>query len=336
MSHTNKVDSLNIVIRPFEERDKRDIVELHSFLKWPISDEALNSWCKRNDYTSVFVAQCDQKTVGKVTLDTAYSPYAELVNLMIHPNYRGYGIAGKLIETCADIAEKRRYSILYLMTEPNNLRALRLYRDHQFLPTIISPKKDIWLFRFLNNSFVQRFLFLNPTSIFNISTQRILFEGVRFYEIRWKNNISNSELALYIRGQPGQPEKGTAPRIGALAYKEGKNALRIVVKEESKSIAIGRPASFKLKMINTGKESVHLKEIDFLKAKGISLKEDAYPFSGADLEPGQEILLKHKVWLSKNFKIPPLSFKTIIVSVAIEFSEVCIPLQVSAGFERIS
>jgi len=34
----------------------------------------------------------DGRVVGKVTLDTAYPPYAELVNLLVHPEYRGRGI----------------------------------------------------------------------------------------------------------------------------------------------------------------------------------------------------------------------------------------------------
>jgi len=44
------------------------------------------------------------EVIGKVTLDLAHKPYAEIVNLMVHPSYCGQGIGKRLVEVCIRIA----------------------------------------------------------------------------------------------------------------------------------------------------------------------------------------------------------------------------------------
>jgi len=213
------------------------------------------------------------EVVGKVTLDLAYLPYAEIVNLMVHPNYRGIGISTFLLRECIKVAEERNFVMQYLMTDLGNKIAHRLYSKHGFIPTILPrkglPGKSMWLHRFSKESFIKEFQNSYYLLEYSVSKDKVSIKNEKLYRVKWADPITWDRLILYFKGQPGQPSKssGTMPRISGVQVRKNEIRLEILVKEKSKNISQEDYSIFVLEVTNTGKRG-------FLVNKKLSLFQE--------------------------------------------------------------
>lgn len=328
--------SKEIIIRRFTERDAQDIIDLHSFLNWPISLKTVKSWSKGNEYTRVLVAETNGKVVGKVTLDTAYPPYCELVNLIVHPSFRKVSVASRLIQRCIEIAQSRGCPIISLMTEVTNYSAHRLYSKFKFYLGILPElpdRGDLWLFRFSNDSFVGRFLYRHPLSEFSVSPTKTMFRHRLLHRMRWIDPLTRDGITLFLEGQPGQPERGgTAPRIAGVSVKEGQTALDLLVDEKAKLVKTGGEGSFEVLMVNRGKQKLQVEDIAFMVPKGVHVTEKKVRFD--KLKIGESGIMHFKFNLHSDFEIPVLSFATILITCILKIQGFHINFMVTAGFER--
>lgn len=268
--HRRKVGE-GVVVREFRDEDVDGIMEMYSLMKWPISVKGMKSWSRKSEYTRVLVAEKNEKAVGKVTFDTAYPPYSELVNLVVHPNYRRMGIGSLLIQACIEVAHRKKCSIISAMTELDNHSAHRLYSKFGFHIGIPPDSKEgkMWLFRFSEDSPLGKFLFIHSFSQPSVSPHKISFYDRSLYEMKWIDPLTEDEMIFYLEGQPGQPrEGGTMPRIAGISYKEGDMALDCVVHEKSKSIGLEREALFELFIVNAGRKDFRVEGLDFAHPKG--------------------------------------------------------------------
>lgn len=290
---------MKVQVFEFKEGFAKGVEELYNTLGWKFSPKLITIWKSLRNYSKVLIALSDDRVVGKVTLDVAFPPYAEIVNLIVHPEYQRKGIGTKLIEECIKISESKGHNIQFLMTEYDNIPALNLYKKFNFYPAILSKRKQLWLFRFGKGSFVENFLKAHPLFEFKVSRKKVSFHGEKFYKISFADIMGNAHLKVYFRGQPGQ--EGTMPRIAGISFMEGKKAFDLVVYE----------TPFELGIFNYG--------------EGVSLKIEALSPNDLEVFIEKQILklsrnqnekIKIDFKKTRDFDTPLdyLSFRTIVAS----------------------
>ncbi len=334
--HPRKVGE-GVVVREFRDEDVDDIMEMYSLMKWPISVEGMKSWSRKSEYTRVLVAERNEKAVGKVTFDTAYPPYSELVNLVVHPNYRRIGIGSRLIQSCIEVSHRKRCSIISAMAEPNNYSAHRLYSKFGFHIGILPDSKEgrIWLFRFSEDSPLGKFLSIHPFSQPSASLNKISFHDHPLYEMKWIDPLTEDKMIFYLEGQPGQPrEGGTMPRIAGISYKEGDIALDCAVHEKSKFIGLESEAVFELLIVNAGRKDLRVEGLEFILPKGSRVLPKKTIPKKLKTEESKTVELKFK--LIPNFDVPILSFGTVLTTCCLKFVGTETQFVISAGFERVN
>jgi len=252
---------MKVQVLEFKEEFAEGVEELYNTLGWKFSPKLINIWKGLRNYSKVLIALSDDRVVGKVTLDVAFPPYAEIVNLIVHPEYHEKGIGTKLIEECIKISENKGHNIQFLMAEYNNIPALNLYKKFNFYPAILSKRKQLWLFRFGKDSFVENFLKPHPLFEFKVSRKKVNFHDKKFYEISFADIMSNARLKVYFRGQPGQ--EGTMPRIAGISFMEEKKAFDLVTYENPFELGIfnyGGGVSLKIEPLSPKGLEVFIKE----------------------------------------------------------------------------
>ena len=330
-------DSLkDVTVRAIQERDVDQVVEMHRLVGVPVDAEGVRSWCRENPYSQRLVAEMDGRAVGKVTLDTAYPPYSELVNLMVHPDHRRRGVANRLVQGCLEAAETRRCPITLLMTEPENTPAITLYAGNGFLTCIPGgpgEREYAWMIRLPEDSVAGRFEREHPSCLFTPPRGRTLFHERSLYEMLWRDPGIGSLLGLLLEGQPGQPMRGgTSPRIAAATIKDGARSVDLLIQEEQETIEAGADAKFQLLTVNSGEEEIMIEGIGRLHPKGIRVSEESKP--PTTIKPGAEAMTRFTAGLDHGFDVPVLSFSTVLLTLSVKVGGIEPPLLVTAGFER--
>ncbi len=290
---------MGLRVLEFKEEFADGVEELYSTLDWKFSPKLVDIWRSLRRYSRVLIALFNGRVVGKVTLDMAFPPYAEIVNLVVHPEYHGRGIGTKLVEECINLSESRGHSIQFLMTDYDNIGALNLYRKFNFYPAMPSRKKQLWLFRFGRGSFVGDFLRAHPLFEFRVSRKRVGFHGEDFYRTSFADITSGARLRIYFRGQPGQ--EGTMPRIAGVSFMEGERAFDLVAHENP----------FELEIFNYGGDSSF--EVEPLNPKGLEVFIEKQILR---LSRNQNGRIRVGFRKTGDFDIPLdyLSFRTMVVS----------------------
>ncbi|PUA33903.1 MAG: hypothetical protein B7O98_00330 [Zestosphaera tikiterensis] len=104
------------------------------------------------------------------------------------------------------------------MTDVSNSSAHRLYSKYGFIPVILPQKifkdRDMWLYRFSDETFIKEFLNTHPFTRYSISKRKVEYMDMKVYKIGWNDILSQNHLYLYFKGLPGQPtENSTMLRI---------------------------------------------------------------------------------------------------------------------------
>jgi len=310
----------NLRVRPLEKRDISEVKEIYILSGWSVNKGGVESWLLGGGYIKTYVAELDGKIVGKVGLDTAFPPYAEIINIVVHPDYQGRGVGSRLMEYCMQEAEKRGFWTIYLMCDPLDVGVHRFYSRFGFKPGILGdredPRESTWLFRFGRGSFIDRFLHDHPLSEFQVSEHKVDFHGRRLYRMRWVDPVTEDRLELFLEGQPGQPDHGTMPRVSGFKYKLGEIVVEALVRETSHSISYDEPGVFLFEFENRSDDEVTL-TLKPLTAPGVYIKPR--PPRRLKVEAHEKLTLEFSTRLSDFFKIPVvyLSFQTVVSSLIV-------------------
>jgi [ribosomal protein S18]-alanine N-acetyltransferase len=65
---------------------------------------------------------------------------SEILNLVIHPQYRQRGLGQQLMKFYIDFCSQRRVRTFFLETAASNQAAIRLYRSFSYYPIGVRPK----------------------------------------------------------------------------------------------------------------------------------------------------------------------------------------------------
>jgi len=326
----------DVMVRAIQERDIDQVVEMHRLIGAPVNAETVRNWCREDPYSQRLVAEVDGRAVGKVTLDTTYPPYSELVNLMVHPDHRRRGVANRLVQGCIGEAGSRGHPIILLMTEPENTPAINLYTRNGFINCIPGgpgEREFMWMICLPEDSVAERFEREHPSCRFTPPRGRTLFHERSLYEMLWEDPLTGHLLGLLLEGQPGQPMRGgTAPRIAAATIKDSTRSVGLLIQEERAIIEAGKDARFQLLTVNNGEEDITIEGIGHLHPKGVRVSEENKP--STTIKPGAEAVTWFTAGLDQGFDVPVLSFATVMLTLSVKIRGIEPPILVTAGFER--
>jgi len=329
----------SIDIREVKEGDAESLVELYTLVGWRLDMEHATEiirYSMSSGYSKVLVADLNGKIVGKVTLDTVFQPYAEIVNVIVHPDYQGKGIGSMLVKECISRAIQAGHNIIYLMCDPLDRGIHRFYAKLGFLPAILGdpsmPHGCMWLYYFGEGSFVREFLHEHPFAEFSVSRGIKSFHGLSLYSMTWIDPISDNSLEVFIKGQPGQPLKGgTMPRIGDVRLRLNKLNIDCWIVEKDEDINIGESGRFQLSLLNKGSETLDVYLSLVPAPHGISVSIGSP--SEILLRPKERIDIEGELTLTSEFSIPLkyLSFPTVVSSITLKLSSF-MRVIISVGF----
>ena len=98
----------------------------------PWSEEAYLEVCTKDDYAYLVAVSDEGKVLGMCGL--IIGPYeAEVMNVAVHPEYRGLGISNKLMEALLDLGQKKGVSEYTLEVRMGNQAAIHLYEKFGFV-----------------------------------------------------------------------------------------------------------------------------------------------------------------------------------------------------------
>lgn len=129
------------IVREATVNNIKDLIKLYVLSKWKVDEGYVTKsieFSNNNDYSKLLVLDFKGKVVGRAILDTVFPPYAEIVNVVIHPNYRGMKLGSYLVKECIKRAIRTGYNVIYLMCDPLNRRLHKFYSKLGFLPSILA------------------------------------------------------------------------------------------------------------------------------------------------------------------------------------------------------
>ncbi|MCM1534436.1 MAG: ribosomal protein S18-alanine N-acetyltransferase [Clostridium sp.] len=129
----------NLIIRPLEESDIGPLskIEEASF-SMPWSPQDFADLLKR-DYCLYLVAEADKKVVGSAGM-TDICHEGSIDNVVVAEEYRGQGIAGKLLEALFEIGRERGIKAYTLEVRVSNQAAIHVYEKAGFMSEGIRPR----------------------------------------------------------------------------------------------------------------------------------------------------------------------------------------------------
>lgn len=118
--HVKLKENKRAILRPLEKSDEKDLHKLfleipeqeRMFIKHRVTDiKVIRDWCKKIDYgrNLPLVALIGGKIVGVATLHQqlgGWKRHIGRVSVLVHPKFRGRGLATMLVEMTTDIARQ--------------------------------------------------------------------------------------------------------------------------------------------------------------------------------------------------------------------------------------
>ncbi len=104
----------------------------------PWSEQAYLDACDRPDYCYIVAADEEEHILGMCGL--IIGPFeAEVMNVAVHPDYRGLGIAGRLMEALLEEGSRRGVQEYTLEVRAGNQAAIHLYERNGFVGEGVRP-----------------------------------------------------------------------------------------------------------------------------------------------------------------------------------------------------
>ena len=142
MGKTTRETSVAYIVRPMTvgDIDAVCVIEEASF-SMPWSRESFEREINENALAHYFVAETDGKVVGYAGMWMIWDS-ANVTNVAVLDEYRGYGIGTALVKTMADIVRESGAQMLMLEVRRSNERAQSVYRNLGF--TVCGVRKGYY------------------------------------------------------------------------------------------------------------------------------------------------------------------------------------------------
>ena len=121
-----------IIISKMTEKDIEDVSKIES-LSFPIpwSKEALSKEMKENKLSIYLSAKIDKIVVGYAGMWKIYDE-GHIMNVAVHPEYRGKGVGNMLISELIKICPENKIEKLTLEVRKSNILAQKMYKKFGF------------------------------------------------------------------------------------------------------------------------------------------------------------------------------------------------------------
>jgi GNAT superfamily N-acetyltransferase len=171
------------------------------------------------------VARIGGVVVGRAILEAVLYPLAELVNLEVHPPYRGRGVGSAIVRHAVETAARAGFLAIHAQTFFGNPTAERVYARHGFLPATRGDGLRIW--QFLNLPALAQFLYDHPMALFESAPGAAPREHILRWRQPWGDRPGQSagedELSVTLTGGSCQRDSdGLGPGVGALRLRSGR------------------------------------------------------------------------------------------------------------------
>ncbi|HUQ56142.1 GNAT family N-acetyltransferase [Lentzea sp.] len=117
-------------------------------LGWDTSFEAMvakivgDYAADHSEREAAWIAELDGDRVGCIFCVRENDTTAKLRVLLVHPNARGHGAGGKLVDTCVEFARQAGYERMVLWTVDGLASARKIYEAHGFELVEETPQRS--------------------------------------------------------------------------------------------------------------------------------------------------------------------------------------------------
>ena len=118
-------------------KDILDLLKIYSE-NCHINIDSINNDIQNNNYSNYYIYVQDDKVIGMINFHKMID-YAEIIDIVVLPEYRQKGIASKLIEKALQELELCEIT---LEVKESNEKAIKLYSKYEF--KIISERKNYY------------------------------------------------------------------------------------------------------------------------------------------------------------------------------------------------
>ena len=152
------MQKLDIRICPVAESDISQIAKLENmYFSEPWSEISLKKSLNKENYCFI-CAKTGLKVVAYASMYVV-NPEGYICNIVVHEDYRNMGIATNIINKIIQYSQKMNLEILTLEVRESNIKAVNLYKKHDFECVGIrknfytNPTENAYIMtRFLNNN----------------------------------------------------------------------------------------------------------------------------------------------------------------------------------------
>jgi len=129
-------------IRDYKKSDKEEIIEMVKgilgdiFNGDPNKFKVLKEFDVTKDYIKYLVAETQgegRKIIGTMTIKKINNKIVRLKRMYVRPDYRGRGIAQKMLDILVKFAKQKGYKKMLLHTYPIMENAMRFYKKNGFV-----------------------------------------------------------------------------------------------------------------------------------------------------------------------------------------------------------
>ncbi|MBE6043125.1 MAG: ribosomal-protein-alanine N-acetyltransferase [Clostridium thermopalmarium] len=121
----------NLVVHEIEECDLEDVLDIYNLSFTPFwSLDSLKNEIK-NKFSKYIVVKKENKVIGFAALWIILDEI-NIINIAIHPNYRGIGASNLLMDAIIDICKEHKIPSITLEVRSNNIVAQNLYKKYGF------------------------------------------------------------------------------------------------------------------------------------------------------------------------------------------------------------
>jgi len=122
----------SFLIRPANENDIKTLTEIDAIcFSAPWSEKSFTDEIMNNNVAMYFVVEVDGKVVGYAGLWVILEE-GHITNVAVHPDFRGKGLAKKLLTELLAAAEEAGANLFTLEVRASNESAIALYESFNF------------------------------------------------------------------------------------------------------------------------------------------------------------------------------------------------------------
>ena len=210
------------------------------------------TWPRLDAELHRIVGKVNGVPAGRGSLEAAFYPFAEFVNLEVAAPFRGRGVGSGILARAMKQAAEMGFYAIHLQADLDNNASHRLYVRHGFLP--VTQGKMLKLVRILNHPALFRFLHEHPFAQF--ASRQGQSAGLPRWEMSWTDPLGDARFGASLHG--GSSDKDSddfGPALCAFDFTAGAIDVRAEL-TGAPEVARGEAFDVEVRVSNRGQEGL--------------------------------------------------------------------------------